>query len=143
MQKEIYEQPVAVADTIESIIDDGIISPKLIGGKKFDASRFDSVLILAAGTSYYAGLTAKYWFENIAGIPVNVEIASEYRYREVVTPKKQLVITISQSGSRLMRPTSTNWSTLLRHLSQLLGVLTSRTSRRPTVFTLSANFVSA
>jgi glucosamine--fructose-6-phosphate aminotransferase (isomerizing) len=101
MQKEIYEQPVAVADTIESIIDDGIISPKLIGGKKFDASRFDSVLILAAGTSYYAGLTAKYWFENIAGIPVNVEIASEYRYREVVTPKKQLVITISQSGETL------------------------------------------
>ena len=101
MQKEIYEQPVAVADTIESIIDDGIISPKLIGGKKFDASRFDSILILAAGTSYYAGLTAKYWFENIAGIPVNVEIASEYRYREVVTPKKQLVITISQSGETL------------------------------------------
>jgi len=101
MQKEIYEQPVAVADTIESIIDDGIISPKLIGGKKFDAGRFDSVLILAAGTSYYAGLTAKYWFENIAGIPVNVEIASEYRYREVVTPKKQLVITISQSGETL------------------------------------------
>ncbi|MBL6727292.1 MAG: glutamine--fructose-6-phosphate transaminase (isomerizing), partial [Methylophilaceae bacterium] len=101
MQKEIYEQPVAVADTIESIIDDEIISPKLIGGKKFDASRFDSVLILAAGTSFYAGLTAKYWFENIAGIPVNVEIASEYRYREVVTPKKQLVITISQSGETL------------------------------------------
>ena len=101
MQKEIYEQPVAVADTIESIIDDGIISPKLIGGKKFDASRFDSVLILAAGTSYYAGLTAKYWLENIAGIPANVEIASEYRYREVVTPKKQLVITISQSGETL------------------------------------------
>jgi glucosamine--fructose-6-phosphate aminotransferase (isomerizing) len=101
MQKEIYEQPIAVADTIESIIDDEIISPKLIGGKKFDASRFDSVLILAAGTSFYAGLTAKYWFENIAGIPVNVEIASEYRYREVVTPKKQLVITISQSGETL------------------------------------------
>jgi glucosamine--fructose-6-phosphate aminotransferase (isomerizing) len=101
MQKEIYDQPVAVADTIESIIDDGIISPKLIGGKKFDASRFDSVLILAAGTSYYAGLTAKYWFENIARIPVNVEIASEYRYREVVTPAKQLVITISQSGETL------------------------------------------
>ena len=101
MQKEIYEQPVAIADTIESIIDEGSINPKLIGGSKFDASKYESILILAAGTSYYAGLTAKYWFEHLAKIPVNVEIASEYRYREVVTPKKQLIITISQSGETL------------------------------------------
>ena len=101
MQKEIYEQPVAIADTIESIIDEGSINPKLIGGTKFDASKYESILILAAGTSYYAGLTAKYWFEHLAKIPVNVEIASEYRYREVVTPKKQLIITISQSGETL------------------------------------------
>ena len=101
MQKEIYEQPVAIADTIESIIDEGSINPKLIGGTKFDPSKYESILILAAGTSYYAGLTAKYWFEHLAKIPVNVEIASEYRYREVVTPKKQLIITISQSGETL------------------------------------------
>ncbi|MFZ9819330.1 MAG: glutamine--fructose-6-phosphate transaminase (isomerizing) [Methylophilaceae bacterium] len=101
MQKEIYEQPVAIADTIESIIDEGSINPKLIGGTKFDASKYESILILAAGTSFYAGLTAKYWFEHLAKIPVNVEIASEYRYREVVTPKKQLIITISQSGETL------------------------------------------
>ncbi len=101
MQKEIYEQPVAIADTIESIIDEGSINPKLIGGTKFDASKYESILILAAGTSYYAGLTAKYWFEHLAKVPVNVEIASEYRYREVVTPKKQLIITISQSGETL------------------------------------------
>ncbi len=101
MQKEIYEQPVAIADTIESIIDEGSINPKLIGGTKFDASKFESILILAAGTSYYAGLTAKYWFEHLAKVPVNVEIASEYRYRDVVTPKKQLIITISQSGETL------------------------------------------
>ena len=101
MQKEIYEQPAAIADTIESIIDEGSISAKLIGGIKFDATKFNSILILAAGTSYYAGLTAKYWFEQIAKINVNVEIASEYRYRHAVTPKKQLVITISQSGETL------------------------------------------
>ena len=101
MQKEIYEQPVAMADTIESIIDEGSINPKLIGGSKFDASKYESILILAAGTSYYAGLTAKYWFEHLAKVPVNVEIASEYRYRDVVTPKKQLIITISQSGETL------------------------------------------
>jgi glucosamine--fructose-6-phosphate aminotransferase (isomerizing) len=101
MQKEIHEQPVAVADTIESIIDEASISPKLIGGKNFDATKYDSILILAAGTSFYAGLTAKYWFEQISNIPVSVEIASEYRYRNVYTPKKQLVITISQSGETL------------------------------------------
>ena len=101
MQKEIHEQPVAIADTIESIIDEGSINPKLIGGSKFDASKYESILILAAGTSYYAGLTAKYWFEHLAKVPVNVEIASEYRYRDVVTPKKQLIITISQSGETL------------------------------------------
>ena len=101
MQKEIYEQPVAIADTIESIIDEGSINPKLIGGTKFDPSKHESILILAAGTSYYAGLTAKYWFEHLAKVPVNVEISSEYRYRDVVTPKKQLIITISQSGETL------------------------------------------
>ena len=101
MQKEIHEQPVAIADTIESIIDEGSINPKLIGGTKFDPSKYESILILAAGTSYYAGLTAKYWFEHLAKVPVNVEIASEYRYRDVVTPKKQLIITISQSGETL------------------------------------------
>ena len=101
MQKEIHEQPVAIADTIESIIDEGSINPKLIGGTKFYPSKYESILILAAGTSYYAGLTAKYWFEHLAKVPVNVEIASEYRYRDVVTPKKQLIITISQSGETL------------------------------------------
>ncbi len=101
MQKEIHEQPVAIADTIESIIDEGSINPKLIGGTKFDPSKYESILILAAGTSYYAGVTAKYWFEHLAKVPVNVEIASEYRYRDVVTPKKQLIITISQSGETL------------------------------------------
>lgn len=101
MQKEIYEQPAAISDTLEALLDAGMVESKLVGGKNFNVKSFKSILILAAGTSYYAGLTAKYWFEKIAKISVNVEIASEYRYRNVVTPKNQLVITISQSGETL------------------------------------------
>ncbi len=101
MQKEIHEQPRAVGDTIESGIGEGF-RPLLFGA---DAEKLlceiDGVLILAAGTSYYAGLTAKYWIESIAKIPVTVEIASEYRYRESVPNTKQLVVTISQSGETL------------------------------------------
>ncbi len=102
MQKEVHEQPRALTDTMEALIDDGGFSPALFG---MDAEQVfdevDSVLILAAGTSYYAGLTAKYWLESIARIPTSVEIASEYRYRESVPNPKQLVITISQSGETL------------------------------------------
>ncbi len=102
MQKEIHEQPRALNDTIEALIDDNKFSAELFGK---DASavfkQADSVLILAAGTSYYAALTAKYWLEGIAKIPTNVEIASEYRYRESVPNKNQLIVTISQSGETL------------------------------------------
>ncbi|MHC8945631.1 glutamine--fructose-6-phosphate transaminase (isomerizing) [Advenella incenata] len=96
MQKEIFEQPRAVGDTIDGIES---IEPELFGD---DAAKvfkeIDNILILACGTSYYAGLTAKYWIESIAKIAVNVEIASEYRYRDSVPNPKSLVITISQSG---------------------------------------------
>ncbi|MFP3567160.1 glutamine--fructose-6-phosphate transaminase (isomerizing) [Paraburkholderia sp. SIMBA_030] len=96
MQKEIFEQPRAITDTIPP-------------ADSFDASLFgegadkvfadiDSLLILACGTSYYSGLTAKYWLESIAKIPTQVEIASEYRYRESVPNPKSLVVVISQSG---------------------------------------------
>ncbi|MDM8357585.1 glutamine--fructose-6-phosphate transaminase (isomerizing) [Pandoraea communis] len=96
MQKEIFEQPRAIADTISSI---AAFSPMLFGDAAVDAlPRVNSVLILACGTSYYAGLTAKYWLESIAGIPTQVEIASEYRYRESVPNPQALVVTISQSG---------------------------------------------
>lgn len=102
MQKEIYEQPVALNDTIEALIDDGAFRPELFGAQAADVfKQVDSVLILAAGTSYYAGLTAKYWLESIAKLPCNVEIASEYRYRESVANPKQLIVTISQSGETL------------------------------------------
>jgi glutamine---fructose-6-phosphate transaminase (isomerizing) len=96
MQKEIFEQPRAIGDTIEGVSN---IMPELFGDQAYRVfKKIDAVLILACGTSYYAGLTAKYWIEAIAGIPVNVEIASEYRYRESVPNPNALVVTISQSG---------------------------------------------
>jgi glutamine---fructose-6-phosphate transaminase (isomerizing) len=102
MQKEVHEQPRALTDTMEALIDDGGFSAALFGeGAEQVFAEVDSVLVLAAGTSYYAGLTAKYWLESIARIPTSVEIASEYRYRDSVPNPKQLVITISQSGETL------------------------------------------
>lgn len=102
MQKEIYEQPVALNDTIEALIDDGAFRPELFGiNAEAVFNQLDSILILAAGTSYYAALTAKYWIEGIAKVPCNVEIASEYRYRESVPNPNQLIVTISQSGETL------------------------------------------
>lgn len=96
MQKEIFEQPRAISDTLEGVT---AIMPELFGDKAYNIfKQIDSILILACGTSYYAGLTAKYWLESIAKIPVNVEIASEYRYRDSVPNPNSLVVTISQSG---------------------------------------------
>ncbi|MEC5398903.1 glutamine--fructose-6-phosphate transaminase (isomerizing) [Uliginosibacterium sp. H1] len=96
MQKEIFEQPRAIADTLEGV--EGI-SASLFGDQAEQVfNSIDSVLILACGTSSYAGMTAKYWLESIARIPCNVEIASEYRYRDSVPNPRQLIVTISQSG---------------------------------------------
>ena len=96
MQKKIFEQPRAIGDTLQGV---NSIKPELFGDKAQAVfAQIDSVLIVACGTSYYAGLTAKYWIESIAKIPVNVEIASEYRYRDSVPNPNALVITISQSG---------------------------------------------
>jgi glutamine---fructose-6-phosphate transaminase (isomerizing) len=101
MQKEIHEQPRALTDTLEAVIAEGF-SPMLFGENAEPLfKQIDSVLILAAGTSYYAGLTAKYWLESIAKVTTSVEIASEYRYRESVPNPNQLIITISQSGETL------------------------------------------
>ncbi|MBX6320010.1 glutamine--fructose-6-phosphate transaminase (isomerizing) [Pigmentiphaga sp.] len=96
MQKEIFEQPRAIGDTLQDI---ETVTPELFGESADEIFReVDSVLILACGTSYYAGLTAKYWIEAIAQVPVAVEIASEYRYRTSVPNPRALVVTISQSG---------------------------------------------
>ena len=102
MQKEIHEQPRALTDTIEALIDENNFSPALFGiGADEVFEEVNSILILAAGTSYYAALTAKYWLESIAKLPTSVEIASEYRYRDSVPNPRQLIVTISQSGETL------------------------------------------
>jgi glucosamine--fructose-6-phosphate aminotransferase (isomerizing) len=102
MQKEIHEQPRAIADTIDALVDNGAFTPTLFGAGAEEVLRdIEAVQILACGTSYYAGLTARYWIEALAGIPCAVDIASEYRYRSVVANPKQLVVTISQSGETL------------------------------------------
>ncbi|MBM3346867.1 MAG: glutamine--fructose-6-phosphate transaminase (isomerizing) [Betaproteobacteria bacterium] len=99
MQKEIFEQPMAVANTLEMVTNAHSVAPQLFGADAEEVFRdIDSVLILACGTSFHAGMVARYWLEGFAGIPCNVEIASEYRYRDSVPDPKALVITISQSG---------------------------------------------
>ena len=96
MQKEIFEQPKAIADTLDSV---EAIGPELFGaGAAQVFAEIDQVLILACGTSYYAGSVAKYWLESLAAIPTAVEIASEYRYRDSVPNPRTLVVTITQSG---------------------------------------------
>jgi len=99
MQKEIFEQPGALAATLEMVTGSSAIAPELFGtDAKQILQHIDSVSIIACGTSYHAGLTAKYWFEEIAGIRTSVEIASEFRYRKSVVDAKSLVVVISQSG---------------------------------------------
>ncbi|AXE29478.1 glutamine--fructose-6-phosphate transaminase (isomerizing) [Chromobacterium phragmitis] len=101
MQKEIHEQPKALADTIEAVQDAGF-HPELFGAAAAAIlPQLEGVKILACGTSYYAGMTAKYWIESIAGIACDVEIASEYRYRDAFANPKHLIVTISQSGETL------------------------------------------
>ncbi len=96
MQKEIFEQPRAIADTLEAV---GEVKASLFGEQAQEVfENVERVLMIACGTSYYAALTSKYWLEAIAGIPCDVEIASEYRYRKSVPNPNTLVVTISQSG---------------------------------------------
>ncbi|MDO8926881.1 MAG: glutamine--fructose-6-phosphate transaminase (isomerizing) [Sideroxyarcus sp.] len=99
MQKEIHEQPQALADTLESVCNSQSMVPGIFGAEANTIfPQIDSILILACGTSNHAGQVARYWLEEIAGIPCAVEIASEYRYRTSVANPKTLVVTISQSG---------------------------------------------
>ena len=95
MQKEIFEQPRAIGDTLANIASFG---PELFAANAEGWKAFDQVLILACGTSYYSACVAKYWLEDIAGIPTQVEIASEYRYRTTVPNPKTLIVVVSQSG---------------------------------------------
>ena len=99
MQKEMFEQPVAISNTLEMLGTARSIQPGLFGANT-EAMLKDvtQVLIIACGTSYHAGMVARYWIEAMAGVPCNVEVASEYRYRETVPDPKTLVVTLSQSG---------------------------------------------
>jgi glucosamine--fructose-6-phosphate aminotransferase (isomerizing) len=99
MQKEIFEQPRALKDTLELAINGRSVTPQLFGTEAAEVfADTGQVLVLACGTSYHAGLVAKNWIEAIAGVPCNVEIASEYRYRTSVPDPRTLVVAISQSG---------------------------------------------
>ncbi len=116
MQKEIFEQPGALANTLEMVINAQSFSPQLFGAdapKIF--SELDSILILACGTSYHAGVVARYWIEAIAGLPCTVEIASEYRYRASVPNPRALVVTISQSGETADTIAALNFARKLGH----------------------------
>jgi glucosamine--fructose-6-phosphate aminotransferase (isomerizing) len=96
MQKEIFEQPRAIADTLEAV---EAVTPAIFGEQAAAIfAQIDRVLILACGTSSYAGGVARYWIEALAGLPCQVEVASEYRYRQSVSDARTLVVTISQSG---------------------------------------------
>ena len=102
MQKEIHEQPRAVSDTIEGVVDGGVDIDLLFGsGAEAAFRQASAVLILASGTSYYAGLVARAWIETLAQLPCNVELGHEYRYRDSIPNASQLVVTISQSGETL------------------------------------------
>lgn len=99
MLKEIFEQPTAIIDTLEGRLDKGLIVEDAFGhaaSNIFDT--VDAIQIVACGTSYHAGLVAKYWAEDLANVPCQVEVASEFRYRDIFVPKNTLFVTISQSG---------------------------------------------
>ncbi|MBB4605101.1 glucosamine--fructose-6-phosphate aminotransferase (isomerizing) [Xanthomonas arboricola] len=120
MQKEIHEQPRALADTIEAAIDAKGFPASLFGANAEAVLRdIDGVQILACGTSYYAGKTARYWIEAIAGLPCSVEIASEYRYRAAYANPRHLIVTISQSGETLDTMEALKYAKSLGHLHTL------------------------
>lgn len=99
MLKEIYEQPRSISETLEGRIENGKLVEECLGpdaGKILD--KIKQVHIIACGTSYHAGMIARYWFESIAGIQCSVEVASEFRYRSPVVLKNTLILTLSQSG---------------------------------------------
>ena len=121
MQKEIYEQPLALAQTIEYY---GFDAKQLVSSidnriNQEILSKIENIIIIGCGTSYHAGLTAKYWFEQISRLPCSVEIASEYRYRDIVLPKNTLIIVISQSGETADTISALNYT---KELNPLLTI---------------------
>ena len=99
MQKEIYEQPTALINTMEGRLNhENVIVDSIGNGAKGILEKVEHIQIVACGTSYNAGMVARYWFESLAGVSCDVEIASEFRYRKFVTRPNSLLITLSQSG---------------------------------------------
>jgi len=121
MEKEIHEQPIAIQRTLDGRIVDGLVADEAFGAGAGELlARVEHVQIIACGTSYHAGMTARYWFESFGGVTCNVEIASEYRYRESVVRPNSLLVTISQSGE-----TADTLAAL--RLAQAQGYMTSLT----------------
>ena len=116
MQKEIHEQPQALANTLESVCNSQSLVPGIFGAEAAASfAETDRILILACGTSYHAGLVARFWLEEIAKIPCNVEIASEYRYRTSVPDPRTMVVVISQSGETADTQAALNHAKKLGH----------------------------
>lgn len=119
MLKEIHEQPMCMIDALEGRLFDGGLAENIFGvGADDSFADIEQIQIIACGTSYHAGLVARYWFESLAGVPCNVEVASEFRYRKPVIKDKTLIVTISQSGET---------ADTLAALKALKGDLTSLT----------------
>ncbi|HXZ49639.1 MAG TPA: glutamine--fructose-6-phosphate transaminase (isomerizing) [Usitatibacter sp.] len=121
MQKEIHEQPRAVADTIEAVMDEGAVDVEgLFGAGAGEAFRdADRVLLLASGTSHYASLVARHWMEGLARVPCAAELGHEYRYRDSIPDPRQLVVTVSQSGETLDTLEALKRARALGHASTL------------------------
>jgi glucosamine--fructose-6-phosphate aminotransferase (isomerizing) len=120
MQKEIHEQPQALADTLESVCNSQTMVPGIFGAEANTIfPQIENILVLACGTSNHAGQVARYWLEEIAGIPCSVEVASEYRYRTSVANPKTLVVTISQSGETADTLAALNHAKVTGHLFTL------------------------
>ena len=120
MLKEIHEQSQVIANTLEGRLGDQHVFTRILGAEADDLlDRVKNIQIIACGTSYHAGMVARYWLEKLAGVPTQVEVASEYRYREVVVPDGTLFVTLSQSGE------TADTLAALRYASQKGGYLAS------------------
>ena len=120
MQKEIFEQPRAVTDTLRGRLDQGRVTEALIGAECEQwLAQAEQIHIVACGTSWHAGLVAKYWLESICRIPCHVEIASEFRYREPVVPKNTLFLAVSQSGETADTLAALRWARNAGYLATL------------------------
>lgn len=129
MAKEIHEQPDVIAKTITAYVDfaEGRLSPL---ETPFDWQTIEQVTISACGTAYYAGLVAKYWFEKLAGLPVQIDVASELRYREPPMPRNGLMLLVSQSGETADTLACLRFAkSRSQHVCSVLNVLTSTMAR--------------